>query len=119
MSRKVRESAPTGAKANGQLTAKAPSKRVSLEVMNPRASVARRPVVAPAPRARDLAGKRVGIYWNGKAGANNFFDVIEELLTERFPAATIVRFEGPLDAGDAAAAAMAKDADTVIYGIGD
>jgi len=119
MNRKARGSAPTGGKADRQPTANGASRRVSLEVMNPRASVARRPVVVPAPPIGDLAGKRVGIYWNGKAGANNFFDVIEELLTERFPTTTIVRFEGPLDAGDVAAAAMASDADTVIYGIGD
>jgi len=119
MSRKVRESVPAGGQAHGRPFAKAASKRFSLDVMNPRASVARRPVVAPAARVEDLAGKRVGIYWNGKAGANNFFDVIEDLLKERFPTTTVARFEGPLDAGDAAAAAMARDADTVIYGIGD
>jgi hypothetical protein len=87
--------------------------------MNPRGEATRPPVVAPSPRVRDLAGKRIGIYWNEKAGADNFFEVTEGLLKERFPAASIVRFRGPLDPGDAVVADMAKKADTFIYGIGD
>jgi hypothetical protein len=93
--------------------------RITLEVMNPRGAVTRPPVVPHAPRVEDLAGKTIGIYWNEKAGADNFFEVIEELLKKRFPTASVVRFKGSLDPGDAVAVDMAKEADTFIYGIGD
>jgi hypothetical protein len=87
--------------------------------MKPRGEAVRPPVVAPSARVKDLAGKRIGIYWNEKAGADNFFDVIEGLLKKRFPFANIVRFKGSLDPGDAVVAEMAHEADTFIYGIGD
>ncbi len=92
---------------------------VTFEVMNPRGTAIRPPVVAPSPRVTDLAGKRIGIYWNEKEGADNLFDVLEEMLKERFPTAFIERYKGLLDPGDDAAANMAKGADTFIYGVGD
>ncbi len=92
---------------------------VTLEVMNPRGDLAPRPVLEPAARVKDIAGKKIGIYWNGKAGADNLLDVVAELLKERFPSSTILRYDGPLDAGDARAAAMCSEADVVVYGVGD
>lgn len=93
--------------------------KVTLEVMNPRGAVASVPTLAPTPRVTDLAGKRIALYWNGKAGADNFWDVAEELLAARFPSATILRYEGPLEIGAVLASAIAREADTVLYGIGD
>ncbi len=120
MKQRVDRSAPGKGTANRRSdTAKASPALVTIEVMSPRGEVARPPVVAPAPRVEDLTGKRIGIYWNEKAGADNFFEVIEEMLGKRFPFASIVRFKGPLDPGDVVVADMAKKADTFIYGIGD
>jgi hypothetical protein len=92
---------------------------IVLTVMNPRGAVAPPPKVAAASRPGDLAGKRIGLYWNGKAGADKFLDVVEAFLKERLPASTVLRFEGPLDVGDSGAAALAEEADTFVYGIGD
>jgi len=69
--------------------------QVSLELLNPRGEIKPPPTFAPTPRVTDLAGKRIGIYWNGKSGGNNFWDVVEEALKEKFPTATILRYKGP------------------------
>lgn len=92
---------------------------VTLEVLNPRGEVPPLPTFSPAPRVTDLAGKTIGIYWNGKAGGNNFWDAFEELLKERFPTAKIVRYKGPFDLGQKMAETIAKECDTFIYGVGD
>jgi hypothetical protein len=92
---------------------------VTLVVLNPRGEVAPLPILTPAPRLATLAGKRVGIYWNNKAGGNYFWDVIEAELKAKAPATKIVRYDGPFDPGDARAAAMAKEVDAFLYGVGD
>lgn len=92
---------------------------VTLEVLNPRGEIKPPPTLAPAPRVTDLAGKKIGIYWNGKQGGNNFWDVAEELLREKFPTATILRYKGPFDLGAKLAGTLAKEVDTFIYGVGD
>ena len=92
---------------------------VTLEVLNPRGEIMPLPTVAPSPRVTDLAGKTIGIYWNEKSGGNNFWDVIEDVLKEKFPTAKIVRYRGSFDPGDAMAARMAKECDTFVYGVGD
>jgi hypothetical protein len=40
---------------------------VNLTVMNPRGEIAPLLVAAPNPRISDLTGKKIGLYWNGKA----------------------------------------------------
>jgi len=92
---------------------------VTLEVLNPRGEIKPPPTLAPSPRVTDLAGKRIGIYWNGKSGGNNFWDVTEELLKEKFPTATILRYKGPFDLGDKVAESLVKEVDIFIYGVGD
>jgi hypothetical protein len=68
------------------------------------------------PRVEDLAGKNIGIIWDGKKGGDNFCASIETLLNERFPTAKTIR----LVWGDADAAEKAKkEMDTFIYGVGD
>jgi len=92
---------------------------VTLEVLNPRGEIKPPPTFAPTPRVADLAGKKIGIYWNGKSGGNNFWDVAEELLKEKFPTATILRYKGPFDLGEKTAETLAKEVDIFIYGVGD
>ena len=58
---------------------------VTLEVLNPRGEIAPLPIAAPAPRLATLAGKRVGIYWNNKAGGDYFWDVVEAELKVEGP----------------------------------
>ena len=92
---------------------------VTLEVLNPRGEIMLPPTLAPAPRVADLAGKKIGIYWNHKAGGNLFLDVIEKLLKEKYPTAVLSRYEGPFDLGEAMAAKVSREADAFIYGVGD
>ena len=92
---------------------------VTLEVLNPRGEIAPTPIVVPSARLSTLAGKKVGIYWNSKAGGNNFWDVAEAELKKKAPGTTFVRYDGPFDPGDAKAAAMAKEVDGFFYGVGD
>ncbi|MBF8270613.1 MAG: hypothetical protein HW386_2322 [Gammaproteobacteria bacterium] len=92
---------------------------VTLEVMNPSGEIPPPPFHAPSSRISNLDGKKVGIYWIGKAGGDNFWNGVEELLNERFPKVQTVRYEGPFDLGDARAAELAREVDTMFYGVGD
>ncbi len=47
------------------------------------------------PRLPDLAGKKIALCDNGKAGARNFLDAIEELLKQKYPTATVLRLVKP------------------------
>ena len=91
----------------------------TLEVMNPRGDIPPPEFHAPAERISDLEGKRIGLYWIGKAGGDNFWDGVAELLQEQYPGTEIVRYMGPFDLGDARAAEMVREVDTVFYGVGD
>ena len=92
---------------------------VQLQVLNPRGEITLPPVSAPNPRIADLAGKKIGLYWNGKAGGNYFWNAIEQLLKEKLRNTTVLRYEGAFDLGDALAAKMAKETDAFLYGVGD
>lgn len=91
----------------------------TLEVMNPRGEIPAPPFNAPSKRVSDLTGKKIGLYWIGKAGGDNFWDGVEELLNERYPNVQTVRYMGPFDLGDARAAKLAREVDTMFYGVGD
>ncbi len=94
-------------------------KRVKLEVLNPRGTIEAKPVSAPNPRITDLAGKRVGLYWNSKPGMDNFYKVFEELLRKRYPTATTTLLRGAFLIRDDDVEAWLKEIDTFVYGVGD
>jgi hypothetical protein len=52
-------------------------------------------------------------------GTNVFFDTVEEMLKEKFPTIKVSRYVGAFDPGDALAAKIAKEVDTLIDGVGD
>ncbi|MBU6423515.1 MAG: hypothetical protein KGJ98_00025 [Chloroflexota bacterium] len=54
--------------------------------------------VAPAPRAGDLAGKRVGLYWNMKGGGDVALQRIEQLLSERYSGIAFSYHQGDVGA---------------------
>jgi len=91
----------------------------TLEVLNPRGEIPPPPINAPSERITDLSGKKIGIYWIGKAGGDNFWDGVEELLNEKYPTAQTVRYRGPFDLGAERAAQIVKEVDTLFYGVGD
>ena len=92
---------------------------VTIEVLNPRGEVDPAPIIAPSARVPDLAGKKVGVYWNNKAGGELFWDVIEAELKVKMPALKIVRYNGGFEPSDAQIAAMTKEVDAFFYGVGD
>jgi len=97
----------------------ASASKVTLTVINPRAQLAQPPITPPQPRISDLSGKKIGIYWNGKAGGNYFWNNIERLLKEKLPQTTVLRYEGPYEISENAALKMASEVDAFFYGVGD
>ena len=92
---------------------------IQMEVLNPRGEVPPVNFQSPKPRVDTLEGKRIGLFWNGKAGADLFMDVVSEMLHNKYPGAEIKRFEGPLNPPDDLVETVAEQSDAVIYGIGD
>jgi hypothetical protein len=85
---------------------------VTLKVLNPRGEITPPPIFALSARIPDLTDKKIAIYWNGKAGGDNFWNNIEALLKEKLPNTNVQRYNGPFDLGDA-------QADAFFYGVGD
>jgi hypothetical protein len=95
------------------------SSAVTITVLNPRGEITPPPLIAPSARIPDLANKKIAIYWNGKQGGDNFWSNVEALITLKLPNATVLRYSGPFDLGDAQAAKIAKETDAFLYGVGD
>ena len=90
-----------------------------LKVLNPRGEIEPPPSLAITPRVTELAGKKIGLYSNGKGGTSVFFDTLQILLKEKFPTATILRYTGAFDPAEKLAAKIAEECDTFIDGVGD
>jgi hypothetical protein len=89
-----------------------------LEVLNP-VALAEEKSIPPAARVGDMAGKRVGLYWNMKSGGDLALDRIETLLKERFRGIAANRYIGSvgfmmrhLTPGDAER--IARECDVVV-----
>ena len=95
------------------------SQEVELTVLNPRGEIEPVPALTPTPRFTDLAGKRVGLYHNGKPGMDNFFTVFEELLKKKYPTAKTDLIRGAFEITDKDAEDWAPRIDTFVYGVGD
>ena len=96
---------------------------VKLEIANPVAESALAHI-DPAKRPADLAGKRIGLYWNMKPGGNVGLDQVEKRLAERYPTAQFFRFQGSVGASvrhvtPKDVAAIAKDCEVVVGTTGD
>jgi hypothetical protein len=91
--------------------------KVVLNCINPQGAVELPlPLGLVNPRVKDLTSKKIGIFWDGKKGGDNFCIAVEEQLQQKYPTASIIR----LAWGDIAAAEKAKEEiDTFIYGVGD
>ena len=58
--------------------------------MNPRGEIPPPKTLGISPRVSSLAGKKIVLVDNGKFGANNFLDVVAQMLKQKYPSATIV-----------------------------
>ena len=92
---------------------------VTLRVLNPRGEITLPPVTPPSARIADLAGKRIALYWNGKAGGDHFWNQIERLLAAKLPGTAVVRYQGAFDLRDELAQKIARETDAFLYGVGD
>jgi hypothetical protein len=97
--------------------------QVTLEVMNPRGEIPPPPTLGLTPRTPDLAGKKIVLIDNGKFGAQNFLDVVADMLKQKYPTATIVMYPKP---GAMTITAMPKwyptvkqQGDLFVFGVGD
>lgn len=95
------------------------SRKVVLEVLNPRGIIEAKKYYVPSPRVKDLDGKRVGLYWNGKHGLDNFYTVFAELLKKRYPPATTTILRGAFLIREEDAQDWQDKIDTFVYGVGD
>ena len=107
------------ATATGQAGAQLDAAAVALEVLNPRGEIEPTPVRGISPRLKDLDGKKIGLYDNGKTGFAEFLDEIERLLKERYSDITVLRYNGAFDLGDKMAGEIASEVDAFIYGSAD
>lgn len=90
-----------------------------LTVLNPQGEIDQSMVKGVTPRVPDLAGKTIGLYWNGKPDGDLFSDVIEARLKKKFPEVNVLRYNGPGDLGETMAPKIAKEVDALMYGVGD
>jgi len=97
-------------------------KKVELRVLNPRGEIEPPRIFAPAPRVADLAGKKIALIHNQKAGASTFLDAVEELLREKYPTATFLRdFTTTINLAKEPEFydEVAKSCDAFVFGSGD
>lgn len=95
------------------------AEKVKLEVLNPRGVIEAKKTYVPNPRVKDLAGKRVGLYWNSKHGLDNFYTAFAELLKKRYPTATTTLLRGAFLIREEDAQDWLPKIDTFVYGVGD
>ncbi len=92
---------------------------IELEVLSPRGEIEPPPIHVPNNRVSDLAGKRIGLYSNGKPGMDNFYSVLADLLRNKFPTVTTTVLRGAFEIRDEDAKAWVPEIDAFVYGVGD
>ncbi len=87
----------------------------TIQVLSPRAEIPPpRGTPGLSPRVEDLAGKRIGLIANFKAGAELFLAKTEELIRQKYPTAKIVRLRMGNNYAE-----LAQQIDTFIHSTGD
>ena len=92
---------------------------VAIEVLNPRGEIVPDQIFGISPRVPNLTGKTIGLFGNGKPGINQFLDVVEGQLKQKYPGVTVKRYSGAFDVGDKLAHQIAQEVSAVVYGVGD
>jgi hypothetical protein len=69
-----------------------------IRVANPTAVSTYTPV-SPAPRLKDLTGKKIGLHWNNKARGDAALNRVKERLSERFVGLSFEWFESAPNMG--------------------
>jgi hypothetical protein len=106
----------------GYSTAKPPSEKVTLELLNPMGVIEPEPYLALRPRLSDYSGKKIALVHNIKPGVQQLFDILEEMLKQKYPGVTIQRGFNPgipAQAQEEHFQQIAKECDAFIYAMGD
>jgi hypothetical protein len=98
------------------------NEKVTLELLNPMGVIEPSKNLGLAPRLSDLAGKKVALLHNNKAGAANLFTALEALLKQKYPSITVLRDYKPgsvTEQREEEFQKIAKECDAFIFAIGD
>ena len=96
-------------------------------VYNPTGVVMADKITEFSPRLDALDGKRIGLLWNSKPNGNFYLNRVAEMLSQKFPNATIIKFweqypnetANPDKKSDVALDLISRNADVVISAQGD
>jgi hypothetical protein len=75
--------------------------------------------VKPAQRLGEVAGKRIGLYWNIKAGGDLALTHVDDILSKRYPGTRFTYYQGDVGMGTrhctpAQAERISKEVDAVV-----
>jgi predicted GTPase len=97
--------------------------QVTLEVMNPRGEIPPPKTLGISPRGGKLDGKKIVLIDNGKFGADNFLNVVAQIIKQKYPGATVVM--DPKPAAQTITAlpkwypTVKQQGDLFVFGVGD
>jgi len=98
------------------------NEKVTLELLNPMGVIDPEPYLALRPRLSDYSGKKIALVHNIKPGVPQLFDILEEMLKQKYPGITIQRGFNPgiqAQAQEEHFQEIAKGCDAFVYAMGD
>ncbi len=111
-----------GTSFGGQSKAGPANAKVTLELLNPMGVIEPEPYLPLRPRLADYSGKKIALVHNIKPGVPQLFDILEELLKQKYPGVTIQRGFNPgiqAQAQEEHFQEIAKGCDAFVYAMGD
>ncbi|MGA8767836.1 MAG: hypothetical protein WB559_12525 [Candidatus Acidiferrales bacterium] len=107
----------------GLILAGSAAAQVTLEVMNPRGEIPPPKTLGISPRGGKLDGKKIVLIDNGKFGADNFLNVVAQLIKQEYPGATVVMYPKPsaqtITALPKWYPTVKQQGDLFVFGVGD
>lgn len=107
----------------GLILAGSAAAQVTLEVMNPRGEIPPPKTLGISPRGGNLDGKKIVLIDNGKFGADNFLNVVAQLIKQKYPGATVVMYPKPsaqtITALPKWYPTVKQQGDLFVFGVGD
>ncbi len=106
----------------GSSTAGSTGGKVTLELLNPMGVIEPEQNLALRPRLSDYSGKKIALVHNIKPGVPQLFDILEEMLKQKYPGVTIQRGFNPgiqAQAQEEHFQEIAKGCDAFVYAMGD
>jgi hypothetical protein len=97
--------------------------QVTLEVMNPRGEIPPPKTLGISPRGGKLDGKKIVLIDNGKYGADNFLNVVAQIIKQKYPGAIVVMYPKPsaqtITALPKWYPTVKQQGDLFVFGVGD